>query len=87
MANRYCLILQANQVTFTGAIAGIVGLVMLELVKIKIGLQFPVNPLKQVQIKLAGITSLVIISSPYNPWMLFQVKTHQYQVPGLQMRP
>jgi hypothetical protein len=55
------LIPQTYQVAFTGAVTRIVGLVMLKLFQVNITFKFPVDAMKQVQVKPAGNTRTVII--------------------------
>lgn len=56
----------AYQVTFCGAGGGIIYRCMPEVPGVKIGSQFTVEPLQQVQVKVAGVSGFIIVCLPDN---------------------
>src|SRR5580658_5370556 len=61
VANMYFLYRQTNQVAFAGAAAGIVDRIMLEFVRIEIGAQLAIDPVKQIEVKRPGNALMIIV--------------------------
>jgi hypothetical protein len=82
----YILLLRTLEVHLDPRLRGIPKRAMAEATGVKGGPQFPIQPMKDIQVERRGDSFAVVVGSQQGGFVFHHIRTQQERIPGLQLR-